>query len=174
MPNFRTIITRLLVISLLFSLSGCASIVSGGPKILPIMSEPDNADIEIFNLRSEENILKAKTPFTASLEKDAGFFQNAKYRIRINKPGYMPRETIIESGVNGWYFGNVVFGGLIGLLIVDPATGAMWKISEDNVKLKLYPDTQEGRAAFAKAEEERIVAELAAAKDAEALAQERR
>jgi hypothetical protein len=29
--------------------------------------------------------------------------------------------------------GNIVFGGLIGLLIVDPATGAMWKLEETQV-----------------------------------------
>ena len=27
--------------------------------------------------------------------------------------------------MNGWYIGNILFGGLIGFLIVDPLTGAM-------------------------------------------------
>lgn len=30
--------------------------------------------------------------------------------------------------MNGWYIGNLLFGGIIGLLIVDPATGAMWTL----------------------------------------------
>ena len=29
----------------------------------------------------------------------------------------------VNSGIDGWVFGNIIFGGLIGL-VVDPATGA--------------------------------------------------
>ncbi len=39
--------------------------------------------------------------------------------------------------MNGWYAGNIVFGGLIGILIVDPATGAMWDIKENNIVMDL-------------------------------------
>lgn len=34
----------------------------------------------------------------------------------------------VNYKLNGWYFGNIIFGGAIGMLVVDPATGAMWKI----------------------------------------------
>jgi len=168
MPGTKTI-TKLLIVALLFSLTGCASIVSGGPKSLPIMSTPDGAELEIKNLRSGETILKTKTPFTAMLERDAGFFKKARYEINIKKEGYLPHQVVIEAGINGWYFGNIVFGGVLGLLIVDPATGAMWKISEENVKVKLYADTAEGKAELRKDEEVRI----AAAKDAEEALSER-
>lgn len=161
MPGTKTI-TKLLIVALLFSLSGCASIVSGGPKSLPIMSTPDGAELEIKNLRSGETILKTRTPFTATLERHAGFFESAKYEVLINKEGYLPHQSVIEAEVSGWYFGNILFGGLIGLLIVDPASGAMWKISEDSVKAKLYQDTAEGKAEFQKDEEMRIAAAIAA------------
>ena len=36
----------------------------------------------------------------------------------------------MDSSLSGWYWGNIVFGGLIGMLIVDPATGAMYKLPE--------------------------------------------
>ena len=157
MPGTKTI-TKLLVVALLFSLSGCASIVSGGPKSLPIMSTPDGAELEIKNLRSGETILKGKTPFTALLERDAGYFTSAKYEVRITKDGYLPHQTIIDAGINGWYFGNILFGGLIGILIVDPATGAMWKISEDNVKVKLYQDNAAGKAELQRDEDVRVAA----------------
>jgi len=35
--------------------------------------------------------------------------------------------------VNGWYFGNILLGGLIGMLIVDPATGAMYRLDSDYI-----------------------------------------
>lgn len=30
--------------------------------------------------------------------------------------------------MDGWYIGNIFFGGLMGLLVIDPITGAMWKL----------------------------------------------
>jgi hypothetical protein len=36
----------------------------------------------------------------------------------------------ITSKIDGWYFANIVFGGLIGMVIVDPATGAMFKLPD--------------------------------------------
>jgi hypothetical protein len=118
------------------------------------MSQPDEANCEVIDMRTGNCILKAKTPYTATLERSAGFFQKAKYKVKIHKDGYLPQETQIDAGINGWYFGNIVFGGLLGILIVDPATGAMWKISEDNINVKLYPDTPEGRQLQAKEEQE--------------------
>ncbi len=38
--------------------------------------------------------------------------------------------TRLEATLDGWYIGNIIFGGLIGFLIVDPLTGAMWKLPE--------------------------------------------
>ncbi len=59
---------------------------------------------------------------------------------------------ILEAGVNGWYFGNIIFGVLLGILIVDPATGAMWKIHQDSIAVNLYPDTPEGHSELEKEE----------------------
>ena len=134
----------------LICLSGCASIVSGGPKTFPIMSQPDEASIEVIDVNNDNStILKAKTPYTAMLERSSGYFQPAKYKIRIAKEGYLPYETQIDAGINAWYFGNAIFGSVVGVLIVDPATGAMWKIYQDNINVKLYPDTLEGKMSMA-------------------------
>ena len=136
-------ITPLLMALLLTA--GCASIVSGGPKSLPILSRPDNAECEIVDMRSGITIMKTRTPSTVTLANDAGYFKSASYKVKISKDGFIPREVEINSGLNGWYLGNIVFGGLIGILIVDPATGAMWKIHEDAISVDLLPDTPEGR-----------------------------
>ncbi len=39
--------------------------------------------------------------------------------------------------MNGWYIANIIFGGLIGLLIIDPATGAMYTLSPKDVNAVL-------------------------------------
>ena len=42
--------------------------------------------------------------------------------------------------MDGWYAGNILIGGLLGLLIIDPATGSMWKLDESvQVALKQQP-----------------------------------
>jgi len=146
----RKSLKMLAIPACLFYLSGCASIVSGGPKTMPIMSQPDDATVEILDIQKENVvIMKAKTPYTAVLERSAGYFQPAKYKIRVAKEGYLPYETQIDASLNGWYFGNAIFGSLLGILIIDPATGAMWKIYEDNVNVKLYPNTPEGKISMA-------------------------
>jgi len=145
----RTLILACVAILSIFTLSGCASIVSSSSKTLPIMTQPDEATCEIIDLTTGNSIAKTKTPHTATLDASAGFFQSAKYNIKLSKEGYLPYETQIDASINGWYFGNIVFGGALGVLIVDPATGAMWKIYEDNINVKLYEDSLEGRASMA-------------------------
>ena len=49
---------------------------------------------------------------------------------------------MIQADIEGWYFGNFLWGGLIGLLVIDPATGAMWKIDVKQINAQLTPDSQ--------------------------------
>lgn len=55
--------------------------------------------------------------------------------------GYDEKIISVECKLNGWYMGNIVFGGLIGLLIVDPATGAMYKLDVDYIHETLTKTT---------------------------------
>ena len=67
---------------------------------------------------------------TVTLKTSSGFFKKAKYRVEATKQGYGTTSSSLDARVNGWYWGNIGFGGLIGFLIIDPATGAMWKLDE--------------------------------------------
>jgi hypothetical protein len=117
---------------LAISLLGCASIVDGGRKTVNIRSQPSGAKATVFDKKGSE-VATAQTPALFPLKRSGGYFATAKYRIVIEKQGYKTAEVEIKSTINGWYFGNVIFGGLIGLLIVDPATGAMWTLSPKEV-----------------------------------------
>jgi len=123
------------------ALSGCASIIKGGgPEAFTVRSQPPGADVQITALPTGEVIASGRTPLTAMLPKSRGFFQGAKYRVVLDMPGYQARESIIDTQVSGWYVaGNIVFGGLIGWLIVDPATGAMWTLSNESIDVPLAP-----------------------------------
>ncbi len=110
-----------------FLISSCASIVSKSSYPVSITSSPDQAEFVITNKHGMQ-IHSGKTPSTVTLKSSCGFFQGEDYKITFNKDGYSPNSATISSSMDGWYVGNLLFGGLIGILIVDPATGAMWKL----------------------------------------------
>ena len=74
-----------------------------------------------------------KTPFVATLDPKRGYFKGQSYTLRLELPGYQTTEVELTAKMSGWYWGNLVFGGLIGMLAVDPATGAMWNIAPDKI-----------------------------------------
>jgi len=120
-------------------LAGCASIVSKSEYPVAISSKPEGAKITIIN-GAKEVVFQGKTPTIVTLKAGAGFFQGEDYLVTFKKEGYAPITAQIERGVDGWYIaGNLVFGGLIGWLIVDPATGAMWTL--DNLHVDMNPQT---------------------------------
>jgi hypothetical protein len=62
------------------------------------------------------------------LKSGAGYFSKASYSIKVRKEGYNEVVIPVEFKLNGWYFGNLLFGGFPGLLVADPLTGAMWRL----------------------------------------------
>jgi hypothetical protein len=118
------------------SLTGCATIFSGETQPVTFRSEPDTAAIAVVN-KAGEKIHAGTTPVTLTLKRGAGYFQPEEYRVRVAKDGFKPVELTVTGSVNGWYIGNLLFGGLIGMLIVDPMTGAMFNLAPDSVSATL-------------------------------------
>ncbi len=138
--------------TLLFSLliTGCASIVSKSSYPITISSNPTEANVTVTN--SDGNVVyTGKTPVATSLKANKGFFKRENYEVRFSKEGYDDTTVPLRTKVDGWYWGNIVFGGIIGLFIVDPATGAMYKFEDHFLttdlgqskarrgELKIYP-----------------------------------
>lgn len=123
----------------LLTASGCASIVHGGPRQVEVTSEPAGAR---FTIRREHNGMQVHagtTPQTVSLSPRRAFFRGQRYAVRFEMPGYEPAEATLEPKISGWYAGNLVFGGLLGFLVVDPATGAMWNLAPRRLETPLLP-----------------------------------
>ncbi len=118
------------VLAVVISLSGCASIVGKNMYPVTINSHPDEATI-IIKDENGKQMYKGKTPTTVTLSSGEAYFHAKKYTITLSKAGYEDQTTEIKAGLSGWYFGNILFGGLIGLLIVDPITGNMWTLPTD-------------------------------------------
>jgi hypothetical protein len=107
---------------------GCASIVSKSNWPVTINSSPSGAKVTVSNDRTGAVMHSAETPTTITLPSSSGFFVPARYKLEFSKKGCAPVTTQVTATMNGWYVGNIVIGGLVGWLIVDPATGAMWKL----------------------------------------------
>lgn len=120
-------------------LSGCASIFNGGPRKIPVDSAPTGVTVSIYD-RSGALISTQKTPFVAILPIKYKYFRGQSYRLVFEMPGYKKSETELHSTVSTWYLGNVIFGGLIGLIIVDPITGAMFNLDPEKIEQKLSPE----------------------------------
>ncbi len=111
--------------------TSCASIVSDSYYPVSFSSRPAGANITVASQHGHE-IYVGTTPATVTLPAEAGFFSKARYKITIEKDGHAPRTFSLDASLDGWVFGNILFGGLIGLAI-DAGTGSMWKLPANMV-----------------------------------------
>jgi hypothetical protein len=125
----KLVLPLLCVVSILFS-TGCASVMSGTTQTITIKTKPAGAKATFFDNKGEA-ISVQNTPCTVPLKR------SGHYTLKIEKDDYAPLELEMKRTVNGWYFGNVIFGGLLGLAIVDPATGAMFTFSPSTIDARL-------------------------------------
>lgn len=124
------------LMALLFITGGCASIIHGGDRTITVNSQPPGAKATVAK-ENGEVISVNTTPFVVTLDPKRGYFKGQGYNIRLELPGYRTAEIPIRPTISGWYVGNILFGGAIGLIIVDPLTGSMWNLSPDKVSATL-------------------------------------
>jgi hypothetical protein len=109
---------------------GCAAIFGGGSKQkVEISSTPEQASYKVLTTLNVE-VASGHTPETVSLAR------KREYVVHIALDGYKEAQIPLEHGTNGWVWGNLLCGGLIGL-IVDFSTGAAYKLEPDQVHLEL-------------------------------------
>jgi hypothetical protein len=131
----------LVVLALLaVSPSSCATIVSKSDWPISIRSAPDQADVTIMDSTGQK-IFQGKTPTVVTLSSNGGYFKGKNYTVTVGREGYQEQTVPIVSSLNGWFIGNLLFGGLIGFLIVDPLTGAMWTLDPSEINLTLSQKT---------------------------------
>jgi len=56
--------------------------------------------------------------------------------VSIEMQGYETYNLQLQRGTNGWVWGNLIFGGLVGL-IIDASTGAMYKLTPAQITTEL-------------------------------------
>jgi hypothetical protein len=115
--------------------TGCASVVSGRKMDVAVNTMPANAHVSIFNKKGER-VATAVTPAVVELKRGNGLLGPAQYTAVIEKPGYRTAQVPLRRSVNPWILGNVVIGGVPGL-VIDPITGAAWNPSAKEVNFNL-------------------------------------
>ncbi|MDX1531125.1 MAG: PEGA domain-containing protein [Rhodothermales bacterium] len=113
-----------LLLALVLPLANCASIVHGGEQEVSITSTPTNAAVVVDGMEA------GRTPVVLDLER------GDKHVVELRLEGYEPYQIQLDKEVDGWVWGNIVFGGLIGLAI-DAGTGAMYKLTPDEIDADL-------------------------------------
>ncbi|MFN3412535.1 MAG: PEGA domain-containing protein [Thermoanaerobaculum sp.] len=106
------------------ALVACASIIHGTRQSVGITSIPSAATVY------DNGQLLGKTPMVAELSR------KTDHRIRMELEGYEPYEMVLTRHVSGWLFGNLLFGGLIGI-IIDAADGAIYNLKPEAVSANL-------------------------------------
>jgi hypothetical protein len=105
-------------------LSACATIIHSPRQEVGIASTPSGGTVSI------DNAERGKTPLVAKLSR------KDEHVLRIEMAGYQPFEATLTRKVSGWVWGNLVFGGLVGLA-VDAVSGSMYKLSPEQVSASL-------------------------------------
>jgi hypothetical protein len=135
----KALIKTAIVAGVCIMLSSCGSIIHGTTQAIDITSQPTGARILIDGKDS------GQTPKTIELRRKGrakGEVDTTKkfYNVKIEMDGYMPYEIKVKREVDGWFFGNLIFGGLIGM-IIDASNGAMYKLTPDQLIAQMGKQT---------------------------------
>jgi len=118
MKNSRKLLLMVAILFFAFFINGCASIFDGDTSILSIMTDPKDATVTIKGSQSGEIITK-HTPCSISLNK------GSDYMVSIELAGYRSENVMIRREISGWFWGNILLGGIIGM-VIDYGTNNMW------------------------------------------------
>ena len=117
-------------------LGACATIVEGTDQTVTVITDPPDA---VCTLTREGQVVAVAnpTPATVSLDKSQG-----NISITCEKSGYFNGASALSSEFKAMTFGNIIFGGIIGVG-VDAASGAMHEYPE-SVTVVLSPKSFSG------------------------------
>ena len=123
----QSFIKAISIITVMSFISGCCSIMQGTKQSVGISSTPTGAAVCV------DNMACGVTPLIKDLKR------GDEHIIKIEMQGYMPHEIALTKKVSGWVWGNIVFGGLVGL-IVDAATGGMYILTPEQISVTLIKE----------------------------------
>lgn len=134
-----------LIISMATVITSCARLFSTSTYLVSLESNPSESNIVVTDWNGNK-VYNGKTPASVLLNASQGYFKRAYYTLSFTKEGYNEMTIPVTFGVDAWYWGNLInfglvgFGAVIGFLILDPYTGAMYRIDSENYSATLTPN----------------------------------
>jgi hypothetical protein len=107
-------------------LVGCATIMAPGPDKIAVNSTPEQAKVYL------DGEPVGRTPMILPINR------KSEGLVRVELEGYEPVNIDRDKVINGWDFGNILFGGVIGIT-VDLITHNQGKYTEDPIFIELKP-----------------------------------
>jgi hypothetical protein len=130
MMKIRKLLTFFAIACVTFACSQCATIMNGDYVSLPVSTAPGGATV-LYNGQT------FSTPCTLQIPRG----QQKVIRLQIEKEGYHPITVSVTRSVDGWLWGNVLLGGIVGL-IVDFATGDAYDLAPEKIDAALVRQSQ--------------------------------
>ncbi len=120
----------LMLMGLLFTAPGCATIVTGKYQEVPITSNPAGVKVQVDG--------------KAQLEAPGEFklVRNKTHTLVATYPGAEPQKRTLKHGMQGMFLGNILIGGGIGM-IIDVVSGASDELTPKSVHFDFTPKGQE-------------------------------
>src|SRR5689334_17365349 len=119
-------------------LPGCATVFSPRAYNIKLNSVPRQAEVTVYNRKGIE-VFSGTTPCSVKLKSSAGLFMRGIYTMEFSRNGYVTTTHVLRASLNEWYLGNILIGGWVGLLFVDPVTGAMYRLKRRDIYEILAP-----------------------------------
>ena len=116
------------IFALLTFLVSCSSIFNGSKDEVTINSNPIEAEITIDGMKM------GVTPKTVELKR------GKIHVIEIRKSGFESYKIATSNSIAGWFWGNLLCGGVIGM-VIDLATGNAYDVDPDVIDVTLNKGT---------------------------------
>jgi hypothetical protein len=123
----KLILRTFSIVFILVLFTSCATIVSRSSWPLKVETNPSGAKVEVKD-KDGKVVYNGNSPAKMSLSSGAGYFNPQSYTVKLTLNGYEEKKIQIDCVVNPWYYGNIFLGGLIGMVFIDPASGAMYEL----------------------------------------------
>jgi len=107
--------------------TGCSTVMCGKNQTVPISSRPPGAEVTIRN-NFDDVVFKGVTPCDVILARGDVNRGAGYYKVTVAKPGYEAVKVDLVGKVNRAYLANVM-NGCVGMITVDPYTGAKWTLT---------------------------------------------
>lgn len=119
----------ILLAALAVGVSGCATIAHGTSQQIRFESMPSGATVRATGKTTQS----VTTPGALTLSRDS------PYDVTFEKPAFLPAHAHIGQSASGAVWGNILLGGIIGI-IVDLSDGAAYNLEPETVSTTLVAD----------------------------------